>query len=97
MTHEEADPKGLVRESYRIEGITAGECRSIFMDWALSVKVDADHPAAIRVLLDHYGAGAPDHPMTATLRAGLTAPEAPRRRGGRIGRVGDQTPLGREI
>ena len=36
---EEADPKGLVRESYNIEGITLGECRSIFMDWALSLPV----------------------------------------------------------
>lgn len=83
-----ADPKGLVRESYRIEGITAGECRSIFMDWALSLKVDADHAAAIAVLLGHYGAAEPDHPMTATLRAGLVAPAAPRRRGGRTGRQG---------
>lgn len=88
MTFEEADPKGLVRESYRIEGITPGECRSIFMDWALSLKVDADHPAAIEVLLAHYGPGAADHPMTETLRAGLAAPEAPRRKGGRLGRQG---------
>jgi hypothetical protein len=33
----QADPKGLIRESYRIEGITAGECRSILVDWALSL------------------------------------------------------------
>ena len=31
------DPKGLIREAYRIEGITLGECRSIFLDWALSL------------------------------------------------------------
>ena len=88
MTLAEADPKGLVRESYRIEGITAGECRSIFMDGALSLKVDADHPAAISVLLAHYGPGAEDHPMTETLRAGLAPSTAPRRRGGRLGRQG---------
>ena len=88
MDHETADPKGLVRESYRIEGITPGECRSIFVDWALSLKVDADHPAAIQVLLAHYGAAAPDHPMTGTLREGLAAPQAPRRKGGRMGRLG---------
>lgn len=88
MELTEADPKGLVRESYRIEGITPGECRSIFMDWALSLKVDADHPAAIAVLLAHYGAAEPGHPMTATLREGLAAPQAPQRRGGRLGRVG---------
>ena len=29
-----ADPKRLVAEAYRIEGITEAECRSIFLDWA---------------------------------------------------------------
>ena len=37
MRLEEADPKGLIRESYRIEGIEAPECRSIFLDWAISL------------------------------------------------------------
>ena len=87
MTRTEADPKGLVRESYLIEGITAGDCRSIFLDWALSLPVGADTSAAINVLLLQYGLDAPDHPMTATLTAGLAAPDAPKRRGGRMGRV----------
>ena len=86
MNRTEADPKGLVRESYAIAGITAGECRSIFLDWALSLPVGADTSAAIGVLLEQYGTAAPEHPMTATLKAGLTAPDAPKRRGGRIGR-----------
>lgn len=81
------DPKGLVRESYRIEGITAPECRSIFFDWALSLPVDADTAAAARGLLARYGAGAPDHPMTATLKGGLDGAATPRRRGGRAARV----------
>jgi hypothetical protein len=34
---DEADPKGLIRESYAIEGISDAECRSIFMDWAMSL------------------------------------------------------------
>ena len=88
MELAEADPKGLVRESYRIDGITAGECRSIFMDWALSIPVDATVPDAVRVLIATYGAPNPDHPMTTVLHQALTAPEAPRRRGGRTGRQG---------
>ena len=40
-----ADPKGLIREAFRIDGITASECRSIFVDWALSVQ--ADDPRAL--------------------------------------------------
>lgn len=88
MDLSEADPKGLVRESYRIEGITAGECRSIFMDWALSIPVGRSVPDAVRTLLSTYGQEAPDHPMTTVLHQALTAPEAPRRRGGRIGRQG---------
>lgn len=86
MQRTEADPKGLVRESYLIEGITLGECRSIFLDWALSLPVGADTSAAINVLLQQYGEAAPDHPMTATLTAGLEAPSEPTRRGGRLGR-----------
>lgn len=80
------DPKGLIHEAYNIDGISAGECRSIFLDWALSHP--GDPKAAIAALLDRFGAQA-DHPMTETLRAGLGAPEAPRRRGGRRGRVPD--------
>ena len=91
MELNEADPKGLVRESYAMEGIALGECRSIFMDWALSLPDDADPVPPIRFLLNHYGIQAPDHPMTAVLRAGLTEPDTPRRRGGRIGRKGTQT------
>ena len=89
MQQTEADPKGLVRESYLIEGIAAGECRSIFLDWALSLPVGADTSAAINVLLRQYGDAAPDHPMTATLTAGLEAPSEAKRRGGRMGRLGE--------
>ena len=67
---DEADPKGLVRESYRIEGITLGECRSIFVDWALSLPVDAPMKDAIRVLIAEYAPGAPGHPMSQVLEDG---------------------------
>ena len=83
----EADPKGLVRESYRIDGITLGECRSIFMDWALSVPLTIDTPEALRSLLAHYTPGNEDHPMTSVLTAALVAPQSPRHRGGRMGRI----------
>lgn len=84
----EADPKGLVRESYRIEGITAGECRSIFVDWALSIPVGAQVTDAVRTLIATYALAEPDHPMSEVLKQALTAPDSPRRRGGRIGRQG---------
>ncbi len=83
-----ADPKGLVRESFRIDGISASECRSILTDWALSLPPEQDDRAAIAELLQRYGAQAPDHPMTALLRAALDAPPMqPRRRGGRAARL----------
>ena len=34
-TSDPLDKKGLVYEAYRIDGIVAEECRSIFLDWAL--------------------------------------------------------------
>ena len=85
---EEADPKGLVRESYRIEGITPGECRSILVDWALSLPLDAPMKDAIRTVMAEYALGAPEHPMSAVLKDGLMTPDAPKRRGGRAARVG---------
>ncbi|NBE08823.1 hypothetical protein [Paragemmobacter ruber] len=88
MRLDEADPKGLVRESYRIEGITLGECRSIFVDWALSLPVDAPMKDAVRVLIAEYALGAPGHPMSQVLEDGLKTPDAPKRRGGRAARVG---------
>ncbi len=75
------DPKGLIRESYRIEGISDAECRSILIDWALSLPADTAPDLALAALLDQYQPTAPDHPMTALMQAGLT-PASPRRRGG---------------
>ena len=77
---DQNDPKELILESYRIEGITESECRSIFLDWALSVGIDSQ--VAISGLLETYGADHPDHPMTAILKDGLAKLSEPRRRGG---------------
>ena len=76
------DPKGLIRESYRIEGITSAECRSIFLDWAISVPVGEDSLAQIRALLGTYQAGNEDHPMTKVLTDALSPAQSVRRRGG---------------
>jgi hypothetical protein len=80
------DPKGLIRESYRIEGIGLAECRSIFLDWAISVPAGTEAHGLIPELLSVYGEDAPDHPMTQVLREGLAAPAPGRRRGGRRAR-----------
>jgi len=75
------DPKGLIEDSFRIEGITIEECRSIFLDWALSVPVVAETHLLLQKLIDiHVDQG--DHPMTQVMTEGLGTMEAPRRRGG---------------
>ena len=84
---DENDPKGLISEAYKIDGITVGECRSIFLDWALGVPIENDTRAVIKKLLLVYEVAAPEHPMTATLREGLTTLPSPRRRGGWRGRA----------
>ncbi|QYX58424.1 hypothetical protein K1T73_08765 [Roseovarius sp. SCSIO 43702] len=76
------DPKGLIRESYRIEGIGPGECRSIFLDWALSMDTGRDTQADIAALLERYAGEHGDHPMTQVLREGQKGADRPRRRGG---------------
>ena len=81
-----ADPKGLVRESYRIEGIGLEECRSIFLDWAISLPAGTEGRDLIPLLLAAYGLAAPDHPMTRVLTEGLAVVPPSGRRGGRKAR-----------
>lgn len=80
MKGDELDPKALIREAYRIEGITIEECRSIFLDWALSLPVALDQKATIALLMTRHGEEG--HPMTRVLREGLEAGPRARRRGG---------------
>jgi hypothetical protein len=79
---DELDPKGLMYESYRIDGITDSQCRSIFLDWALSLPTGQDNRDAIEKILERYSEHPEDHPMTQVLRQGLVQMTAPRRRGG---------------
>lgn len=74
------DPRGLIYEAYRIEGIDEISCRPIFLDWALGVPLEEDAVEHIKTMLDHYGPDWPDHPMTVILRSGLEDMATPRRR-----------------
>ena len=76
------DPKALIREAYNIVGISIGECRSIFLDWALSMPLELNTQEVIRAILEQYKSIKPDHPMTQTLQEGLTTLATPYRRGG---------------
>jgi len=89
MTKDQLDPRGLIRESYRIEGITSPECRSIFLDWVISDAKPADIPAQITGLLELYADTPADHPMSLVLKEGLAQPENATRRGGRKARFAE--------
>lgn len=92
-TRDATDPRGVIAESYRIDGIGAADCRSIFLDWVLSTDMPSAGPAsAIGTLLARHGAEHPDHPMTAVLRAGLQDAPQRGRRGGRAARYGPSAP-----
>lgn len=87
MKAEEIDPKGLMREAFAMAGIDTAECRSIFMDWALSLPAGVAPQAAMQALLAAYSDGdGARHPMAAVLREGLAPPPVPQRRGGRTAR-----------
>ena len=82
-TKHPSDPRGLIFEAYRIPGITAGECRSIFLDWALGLSESDDQKEHVVAMLTTYSHGASKHPMTDILREALIETKAPVRRGGR--------------
>jgi len=79
------DPRGLIFEAYRIDGLDIKQARSIFLDWALERAGDDMRPQ-LELLLETYGNGFKNHPMTAVLKEGLSQAQSPKRRGGRAGR-----------
>jgi len=83
------DPTGLIREAYRMEGIRADECRGIFFDWALGLAAGDDPASAARALLEHHSDQPADHPMTRLLRDAADGTASARRRGGAMGRRGE--------
>ena len=83
---DERDPKGLIRESFRIEGISEPECRSIFLDWAISIPTTAEPKAYLKSLLQEYSAAHSGHPMLSVLKEALEPPKRTGRRGGARGR-----------
>jgi len=87
MTLDEIDKSGLILESYRIVGIQASECRSIFLDWALKLTDGLDQNAAVQLLIDAYVTASPGHPMNAVLQEALGRAVVSGRRGGRSGRL----------
>lgn len=84
---EPIDPKNLIRESFRIEGISEPECRVIFLDWALSLPAPHTPATAIPQLLERHAAEPGDHPMRKVLNEGLQTAAQTGRRGGRAARV----------
>ena len=87
MKGDEYDPKGLIFEAYRIENVTIEECRSIFLDWALSMPMELDTSDVLRVLIGKYEGEHPEHPMSKVMHEGLKGMAAPRRRGGWRSRI----------
>ncbi|MDE0520421.1 MAG: hypothetical protein OXH79_00495 [Boseongicola sp.] len=86
--NDDIDPKGLIRESYRIEGIKGPECRSIFLEWAISRPEGREATDAVALLLDRHGKDFPDHPMTKVLADAMEpALQAGRRGGARARRL----------
>lgn len=82
---DEPDPRGVIRESFRMEGIGVEECRAILFDWALGLPETMPTARAIPLLLARHQTEQ-GHPMLGLLREGLAAGPEPKRRGGRAGR-----------
>ncbi|ABG32330.1 hypothetical protein CEP88_03805 [Roseobacter denitrificans] len=82
MKGDANDPKALIFEAYQIADITKPECRTIFLDWALSLPVEQDTGQTLRVLIARYVDANPGHPMNDVMNEGLAGMATPRRRGG---------------
>ena len=86
-TLKQMDGRGLFDDSYKIDGITEGECRSIFLDWAIGIPAGQEPKPWLVQIYAHYQPQFPDHPMTNVLKESLGQAEHTGRRGARAGRV----------
>ena len=77
------DPRGLIFEAYRIEGITSKDCRAILLDWALGMPDGSAYSEALRNLHSIYCTEHQDHPMTAVIEEGLVNSGNRKRKRGR--------------
>lgn len=84
MKTDRNDPRGVIFDAYKIEGISAPECRSIFLDWALEPRDANQLRLAASALADKFSPEYPEHPMTQILTEAISIQTArPKRRGGR--------------
>lgn len=74
------DPKKLISESFKINGISDEECRSIFFGWVLDFDSRIDINLAIKTLHEKYSLSNPMHPMTSVLLEGLSVGYRAKRR-----------------
>lgn len=74
-----ADPRGLIEEAYRIDGITAADCRSIFFDWVCGVNEIDNLNQLVLALHQHFAPVNPSHPMTCVLAEGLLPSTNPKK------------------
>ena len=77
------DPRGLIGDAYRIEGLGVEDARSIFFDWALGLPEGTDQGAAAARLLEAHAGEPAEHPMTRLLAEAVAGPAAAGRRRGR--------------
>lgn len=81
------DPKGLIRDCYKIDGIRPEECRSVFLDWAISQADGLNVQDMLCQLITQYADPLPLHPMSVVLYEATAEPKPVKRRGGRQGRL----------
>jgi len=76
------DPRALIAEAYRIEGLGMADARAIFFDWALGLPAGVEPAAAAARLLDHHAGMPAEHPMSRLLTEATGEAARPRRKGG---------------
>ena len=67
MTDPTHDPRGLIAEAFEMPEITSQDCRTIFLDWAISLPSE-NMVASAAALAARFETAHPDHPMIAVLK-----------------------------
>ncbi len=71
---EVADPRGLFRDGFAMENLSDSECRTIFLEWAMTLRDDVDMVHSLGVLHAHYQSEYSEHYLFKLITEGLQGP-----------------------
>jgi len=76
---KQADPKNTFGKAYSMPDLTVEECRTVFLEWVISIEGE-NSASYVTAVLEEFSPAYPTHPLTQLLQAALQGRAVSKRR-----------------